>query len=51
MEHTLEDIVIERLEPTKDHPENLCLDNRLDYPEVNELVEAWGYGMQSEETS
>lgn len=40
---TLESIVVERPEPTEEAPQNLCLDKGYDYPEVRELVEAFGY--------
>ncbi len=43
MEATLAAIVVERPEPTEEHPQNLCLDKGYDYPEVRELVETWGY--------
>lgn len=42
-EPTLENIAIERPRPTKRSPQNLCLDKGYDYPEVDELVEEWGY--------
>ncbi len=42
-EPTLEKIVIKRPNPTKKHPQNLCLDKAYDFPEVDELVENWGY--------
>lgn len=40
---TLESIVVDRPEPTAEAPQNLCLDKGYDYPEVRELVEAFGY--------
>jgi len=40
---TLKAMVIERPEPTAEKPQNLSLDKGYDYPEVRELVEAWGY--------
>ena len=40
---TLESVVIERPEPTPEHPRHLCLDKGYDYNEVRELVEAYGY--------
>ncbi len=40
---TLESIVIERPKPTKRHPQNMCMDKGYDFPEVDELVAAWGY--------
>jgi transposase len=42
-EPTLDAIVIERPEPTPEHPQNLCLDKGFDYPEVQEAVEARDY--------
>jgi len=43
VERTLEAIMIQRPEPTADQPQNMCLDKGYDYPEVRELVAAWGY--------
>jgi putative transposase len=40
---TLESIIIERPEPTKERPQNMCMDKGYDFPEVDELVAAWGY--------
>jgi putative transposase len=40
---TLEGIVVKRPEPTEEAPQNLCLDKGYDYPEVRDLVEAFGY--------
>lgn len=42
-EATLQAIVVERPQPTAEKPQHLCLDKGYDYPEVRELVEAWGY--------
>lgn len=42
-ESTLEAIIIERPEPTEEAPQNLCLDKGFDYPQIHELVAAWGY--------
>ncbi len=42
-EPTLENMVIERPEPTKKYPQNMCLDKGYDFPEVDELVAEWGY--------
>lgn len=42
-EPTLENIEIERPEPTKEHPQNMCMDKGFDFPEIDELVEEWGY--------
>ena len=43
VERTLEAIMIQRVEPTPDRPQNMCLDKGYDYPEVRELVAAWEY--------
>ena len=43
VERTLEATMIQRPEPTPDHPQNMYLDKGYDYPEVRELVAAWGY--------
>ena len=43
VERTLEATMIQRPEPTADQPQNMCLDKGYDYPEVWELVTAWGY--------
>jgi putative transposase len=40
---TLENIEIERPETTKEHPQNICMDKGFDYPEVDQLVDGWGY--------
>ena len=40
---TLEAMIIERPQPTPERPQNMCLDKGYDYPEVRELVVAWGY--------
>ncbi len=40
---TLENIVIDRLEPTSRHPQNMCLDNAYDFPKVHELLEEYDY--------
>lgn len=42
-EPTLENIIIERPEPTEKHPQNICLDKGYDFPEIDELVAEWGY--------
>ena len=34
---------IDRPEPTKRHPQNLCLDKGYDFPSIDELVDEWGY--------
>lgn len=40
---TLESFIVERPQPTEKAPQNLCLDKGYDYPEVEELVEDFGY--------
>ena len=42
-EPTLESMMIERPVPTKNHPQNMCLDKGFDFPQIDELVEEWGY--------
>jgi transposase len=42
-EQTLESIVIDRPKPTKEHPQNICMDKGYDFPEVDELVAEYGY--------
>jgi putative transposase len=42
-EPTLESMPIERPTPTRRKPQNLCLDKGYDFPEIDELVEGWGY--------
>jgi putative transposase len=43
VEATLAAIVIARPEPTDEKPQHICLDKGYDFPQVRELVEAWGY--------
>ena len=40
---TLEAMVGARPAPTEEAPQHLCLDKGDDYPQVRELVAAWGY--------
>jgi putative transposase len=42
-EPTLESIVIDRPEPSKNNPQNMCLDKAYDFPEVRDLLEEYGY--------
>lgn len=42
-EKTLESMPIDRPEPTKRHPQNMCLDKGYDFPSIDELVGEWGY--------
>ena len=37
-EPTLQSVVIERPQPTPEHPQHLCLDKGYDYPEIDEGV-------------
>lgn len=34
---------IERPKPTPESPQNMCLDKGYDFPQIDELVEEWGY--------
>ena len=43
---TVDSVPVQRPEPTPDRPQNMCLDKGCDYPEVRELVAAWGYTAQ-----
>lgn len=43
LEPTLQAMMPERPEPTAEKPQGLCLDKGYDYPQVRELLEAWGY--------
>lgn len=43
VEKTLENQIIERLFPTDDAPQHLCLDKGYDYLEVRQLIQTWGY--------
>ncbi|MCL5066991.1 MAG: hypothetical protein M1368_01390 [Thaumarchaeota archaeon] len=43
VEPTLENILIDRPDLTKTHPQNMCLDKGFDFPEIDELVEDWSY--------
>jgi len=40
---TLEAMAVERPQPTAEKPQNISLDKGYDYPEIRELVDAWGY--------
>ena len=40
---TLENIEVERPAPTKEHPQNMCLDKGFDFPDIDTLVTEWGY--------
>ena len=42
-EPTLEAMVVKRPEATAQQLQHLCLDKGYDYPQVRELVAAWGY--------
>lgn len=43
VQSTLESMIVDRPEPTPDAPQHLCQDKGYDYPDVRELVAAWGY--------
>lgn len=40
---TLESVVVERPEPTEEHPQGLCLDKGYDYDEVRAIVAEFGF--------
>ena len=40
---TLQNVVINKPEPTIKLKQNMCMDKGYDYPEVYELLEAYGY--------
>lgn len=40
---TIENIVVERPEPTAEHPQNLCLDKGYDYQEVRDTPDEFGF--------
>jgi putative transposase len=40
---TLERVVVERPEPTPEHPQGVCLDAGYDYQEVRDLLAAFGF--------
>ena len=42
-EPTLQNMMIDRPEPTKKHSQNMCLDKGFDFPEIDKLVSEWGY--------
>lgn len=42
-QESLENIIIERPEPTRRHPQNMCMDKAYDFPEVYDLLEEYGY--------
>ncbi len=39
---TIESIVIERPEPSEEHPQGMCLDKGYDYDEVRDILRAFG---------
>jgi putative transposase len=43
VEDTLDSIPIEHPVPTKEDPQNLCLDAGYDYADVRNTIKAWGY--------
>jgi putative transposase len=40
---TLESMPVERPGSTARSPQNMCLDKGYDFPEIDELIEEWGY--------
>ena len=40
---TLEQIEVDRPQPSPQHPQNLCLDKGYDYPEVRQLAREFGF--------
>ena len=43
VEPTLENLAVDRPEPTSRKKQHFCADKGYDYPDVRELVEEWGY--------
>src|SRR5579864_5555536 len=40
---TIESVVIERPEPTPEHPQGMCLDKGYDYNEVRAILQEFGF--------
>ncbi len=40
---TIESIIIERPEPTEEHPQGMCLDKGYDYDEVRNILHEFGF--------
>jgi transposase len=40
---TIESIVIDRPEPTEEHPQGMCLDKGYDYDEVRDILGKFGF--------
>jgi len=40
---TIENLIIERPEPTKEHPQGMCLDKGYDYDEVRDILQEFGF--------
>jgi putative transposase len=40
---TIENIVVERPEPTPEEPQGMCLDKGYDYPAVRDILEEFGF--------
>jgi hypothetical protein len=40
---TVENIVVDRPEPTEEHPQNICLDKGYDYQEVRDTLIEFGF--------
>lgn len=43
VEDTLEAFALERPDPTAEQPQHFCGDKGYDYPEIRDLLAAWGY--------
>ena len=40
---TIESIIIERPEPSQEHPQGMCLDKGYDYQEVRDILQEFGF--------
>lgn len=40
---TIESIVVERPQPTEEHPQGMCLDKGYDYQEVRDILQEFGF--------
>lgn len=40
---TIQSIIVERPEPTEEHPQGMCLDKGYDYDEVYAILQAFGF--------
>ena len=43
---TLESIIVERPEPTEEHPQGMCLDKGYDYDDTRDLIREFGFTAQ-----